>query len=309
MSTSNTDLLVVGSVAYDTVETPTTTAERILGGSGSFFSVAASYFCNPGVVAVVGDDFDPAHEALLRDAGVDLTGLQHEPGDTFFWRGRYDDNLMSRTSLVTELGVFADFRPHIPDTYIDTPYLFLANIAPELQLAVLEQVRGASFIGLDTMDFWINGNRDALHKVLRRVDAVFINDEESELLTGHRNVRKAAKDLQAMGPDTVVIKRGEHGAIMFSNQDIFYCPAFPLESVQDPTGAGDSFAGGFMGYLAETRDTRTANLRRAAAVGTVMASFAVEDFSLTGLQAAQRDTIIGRFDALRTLTAIDNLAL
>ncbi len=308
MNTTSTDLLVVGSVAYDTVETPLATAERILGGSGSFFSVAASYFCKPGVVAVVGDDFDPAHEALLRDAGVDLTGLQHEPGETFFWRGRYDADLMSRTSLATDLGVFADFRPHIPDTYVNTPYLFLANIAPELQLSVLEQVSGASFIGLDTMDFWINGSRDALNKVLRRVDAVFINDEESQLLTGHQNVCKAARDLQAMGPDTVVIKRGEHGAIMFSNQDIFYCPAFPLESVKDPTGAGDSFAGGFMGYLAETRDARTANLRRAAAVGTVMASFAVEDFSLAGLQSAKRDLIIERFDALRTLTSIENLS-
>lgn len=306
---SNVDLLVVGSVAYDTVETPTETAERILGGSGSFFSVSSAHFCDPGVVAVVGDDFESKHEALLRDTGVDLAGLQHEAGATFFWRGRYSKNLITRESLATELGVFAEFRPQVPHGYADVPYLFLANIAPELQLRVLDQVSEPAFIGLDTMDFWINGDIENLKKVIKRVNAIFINDEESELLTGERNVVRAANILHQMGPDVVVIKRGEHGALMFKDDEIFYAPAYPLDSVKDPTGAGDTFAGGFMGYLAAQNDLSSATLKRAMLVGTVMASFAVQDFSLDGLIRADKEAIKTRYNALRRLTATDELAI
>jgi len=303
------DLLVVGSVAYDTVETPTETAERILGGSGSFFSVSSAHFCDPGVVAVVGDDFAAEHEALLRDTGVDLSGLQHETGRTFFWRGRYSENLVSRESLATELGVFAEFRPQVPERYTRVPFLFLANIAPELQLRVLDQVEQPAFIGLDTMDFWINGDFENLKKVMARVNAVFINDEESELCTGERNVTKAAKILHSMGPEVVVIKRGEHGALMFTKGDVFYAPAFPLDNVKDPTGAGDTFAGGFMGYLASKNDLSKATMRQAMLVGTVMASFAVQDFSLDGLIRAEKKEILKRYEALRKLTATEPLSL
>ena len=303
------DLLVVGSVAYDTVETPTAVAERILGGSGSFFSVSSAHFCDPGVVAVVGDDFAAEHEALLRDTGVDLAGLQHEAGPTFFWRGRYSENMISRESLATELGVFADFRPQVPERYTQVPFLFLANIAPELQLRVLDQVQQPAFIGLDTMDFWINGDFENLKKVMARVNAVFINDEEAELCTGERNVTKAARILHEMGPEVVVIKRGEHGALMFTKDDVFYAPAFPLDEVKDPTGAGDTFAGGFMGYVAAMNNLNNETLRRAMLVGTVMASFAVQDFSLDGLIRANKEQIEARYQALRNLTATDDLSL
>ena len=257
---------------------------------------------------MVGDDFAAEHEALLRDTGVDLSGLQHEAGPTFFWRGRYSKNMISRESLVTELGVFADFRPQVPELYTKVPFLFLANIAPELQLRVLDQVQEPAFIGLDTMDFWINGDFDNLKKVMGRVNAVFINDEEAELCTGERNVTKAARILHDMGPEVVVIKRGEHGALMFTKDDVFYAPAIPLDEVKDPTGAGDTFAGGFMGYLASKNDLSNATMRRAMLVGTVMASFAVQDFSLDGLIRADKQEIEKRYEALRNLTRTGTLS-
>jgi len=308
---SNLDiqLVVVGSVAYDTIETPVEVAERILGGSASFFSTSASYFSKTGLVAVVGGDFDPTHESLLRDSGVDLRGLQYEDGPTFFWHGRYTKNLLSRESLSTQLGVFADFHPQLPDPYTNVPYLFLANIAPDLQASVLDQVPEETFVGLDTMDFWINGNRDALLRVLARVNAVFINDEESELLTGERNVLKAARLLQETGPEIVVIKRGEHGALMFARDEIFFAPAVPLESVLDPTGAGDTFAGGLMGFLAATNDVSNDNLKRAALVGTVMASFAVSAFSLGGIVNLDKSAIKERYVELQALTRCGDFVL
>ena len=298
------DLLVIGSVAYDTVETPKAKAEWVMGGSASFFSTAAARFCRPVVVAVVGEDYKDEHLARLEGAGVDLSGLQRVPGETFFWHGRYGKDFISRDTLTTKLGVFSDFDPVVPEALRRVPYLFLANIAPHLQLQVLDQIERPRFVGLDTMNLWIDTALDDLHRVLAKVDALFVNDEEAEQLTGHRSVLLAARALQAMGPKVVVIKRGEHGALTFAGEDIFFAPAYPLEDVHDPTGAGDTYAGGFMGFLASTDDASFENLRRASVIGTLMASFCVEGFSLDGLDRAELGTVWQRYEDLRRLTAI-----
>jgi sugar/nucleoside kinase (ribokinase family) len=304
-ATPSPDLLVIGSVAYDTVETPKASAERIMGGSASFFSTAAARFCRPVVVAVVGDDYEDEHLARLERAGVDLQGLKRVPGKTFFWHGRYGKDFISRDTLTTELGVFEEFDPVVPEALKRVPYLFLANIAPHLQLQVLDQLERPRFVGLDTMNLWIDIARDDLHRVLSRVDALFVNDEEAEQLTGFRSVLRAARALQDMGPRVVVIKRGEHGALTFAGDDVFFAPAYPLEDVHDPTGAGDTYAGGFMGFLASSGDTSVSNLRQASVVGTLMASFCVEGFSLDGLDRAELPEVWKRYEELRKLTAID----
>lgn len=303
------DLLIVGSVAYDTVETPAHTAERVLGGSASFIGATAAAWCRPGVVAVVGDDFRDEDVAFLRRAGVALDGLQQRAGKTFFWAGRYDRHLISRDTLATELGVFADFEPEIPAAWRSAPFVFLGNIAPSLQLRVLDQVEAPRFVGLDTMNFWIEGARSELDEVIARVDGLFCNDEEAELLTGHRSVLQAGRALQARGPRLVVIKRGEHGSLTFAGDDLFFAPAYPLEEVQDPTGAGDTFAGGFMARLAAGDGEGPVTLRAAAVLGTIMASFCVEGFSVDGLRAASPERVAERIAMLAQLVSQDGLRM
>ena len=300
-------LLVVGSVAFDTVETHAGRREDVLGGSATFFSTAASFFSPVRLVAVVGEDFPEHHVAELEGRGVDTSGLQRQAGKTFRWEGRYDD-LNEATTLDTQLNVFEHFKPELPAGFESSDYVFLANIDPVLQGQVLDQVRAPRLVALDTMNFWIEdiipGKRAALESVISRVDLLFVNDKEAELLSGEANVVKAAQRIREMGPATVVIKRGEFGALMFSSDGIFAVPAMPLESVVDPTGAGDSFAGGFMGFLAASGRVDAEGIRRAAVAGSVTASFAVQDFSLDRLKTLDKGQISERYNAFRDLVRI-----
>lgn len=298
------DLLVVGSVALDTVETAEQRRADILGGSASFTSVAASRFASTGIVAVVGDDFPGEHVELLRGQGVDTTGLETTPGRTFRWSGRYHTDMNQRDTLSTELGVFEAFEPKLPAASRNAPVLFLGNIHPALQGRVLDQMSAEAFVGLDTMNFWIEGTPDALRAVLSRVDVLLINDEEARLLSGEGGLREAAAAIRAMGPRHLVIKRGEYGALLFGDDELFWVPALLLDSVTDPTGAGDSFAGGFMGYLAgQPRRDRQA-LREAMVHGTVVASFTVQGFSLEGLLAARPEVYERRRQELLSMTQL-----
>jgi sugar/nucleoside kinase (ribokinase family) len=303
------DLVVVGSVAYDSVETKWGKRDNVLGGAATFFSVAASHFTRPGLVGVVGDDFRQEDVALMERCGVDLAGLERTAGRTFRWGGVYHDDMNGRDTLFTELNVFEAFEPKLPSAYQNSQFLFLANIHPSLQSAVLEQVDNPRFVGLDTMNLWIDISRNELVNVLERVDALFVNDEEARQLTGKHNLREAAAAIREMGPSIAVIKRGEYGAIVFSEDDIFIMPAFLLERVVDPTGAGDTFAGGFMGHLAKTQDLTPTNLRRAAVVGSVMASFCVEGFSLDTLEGVSMDDVTRRYREFIELTSFEGLRL
>jgi sugar/nucleoside kinase (ribokinase family) len=300
------ELLVVGSVALDTVETPFGKVQEVLGGSATFFSYAASFLTPVRLVATVGQDFPEQHVKLLRDRGVDVRGLRVASGKTFRWTGAYGYDLNEAKTLDTQLNVFADFRPELDDTQARTPYLFLANIDPALQLAVLEQMRTRpKLVALDTMNFWIQGKREALVRVLREVDVVTINDGEARQLADEPNLIKAARKIAALGPRTVVIKRGEYGALLLDDGAFFVVPAFPLESVFDPTGAGDTFAGGFMGYLAFRDRTDAATMRRAMVYGSVMASFTVEDFSLNRLARLDTRDIDRRYKEFEDLIRLE----
>jgi sugar/nucleoside kinase (ribokinase family) len=294
-------LLVVGSVALDTVETSTDRREEILGGAACFSCCAASFFTPSRLVGVVGTDFPAAHEEFLRGRGIDLSGLERAPGRTFRWAGRYAADFNTRTTLDTQLNVFETFKPKLPAAWTETPFVFLANIDPVLQLGVLEQVRKPRFSACDTMNFWIGGKRSDLLRVLERVDMLLLNDEEARQLSGCSSLPAAAKAISAMGPKAVVVKRGDAGALLFQGGDVFAAPAFPLDNVVDPTGAGDSFAGGFMGHLAATGDTRPGSVRSALVAGTVLASFCVEDFSLDRFRALDVAQIRGRIAAYAEL--------
>ncbi|MDP3936959.1 MAG: PfkB family carbohydrate kinase [Deltaproteobacteria bacterium] len=300
-------LLVVGSIAYDSVETPFGRVEDALGGAAAHFSSAASFFTKIQMVGVVGDDYDLAHLDFLRDRGVDLEGVTRAVGKTFRWKGRYGYNLNEAETLDTQLGVFADFKPDLPPAYRQAPYVFLANIHPELQLYVLKQAQNPKLIAMDTMNFWIEGERTALEKTLAAVDMVVINEGEVRQLSGEYNLIKAARALLSYGPSRLIVKRGEYGALMFTKDHIFASPAYPLESVFDPTGAGDSFAGGVMGHLSRSGDLSNANLRQAIVVGSVMASFHVEDFSMDRNKRLRQAEIHQRFQAFRDLTRFDDL--
>jgi sugar/nucleoside kinase (ribokinase family) len=278
------ELLVVGSVALDSVETPFGKVREALGGSATFFSYAASFLTAVRLVATVGQDFPQEHVKLLRERGVDVHGLRVADGKTFRWTGAYGYDLNEARTLDTQLNVFADFRPELDEAQARSPYLFLANIDPELQRTVLGQMRTRPrLVALDTMNFWIQGKREALLRVLREVDVVTINDGEARQLAEEPNLIKAARRIAALGPRTVVVKRGEYGALLLDDGAFFVVPAYPLEAVFDPTGAGDTFAGGFMGYIAARDRTDGATVRRAMVYGSVMASFTVEDFSLNRL--------------------------
>jgi sugar/nucleoside kinase (ribokinase family) len=300
------DLLVVGSVALDTVETPFGKVQEALGGSATYFAYAASFFAPVRLVGAVGEDFPADHVALLRERGVDVSGLRTSHGRTFRWTGEYGYDLNEARTLDTQLNVFADFRPALDDRMRKAPYLFLANIDPELQLDVVRQMaERPKLIALDTMNFWIQGKREALRRVLTEVDVVTINDAEARQLAQEPNLVKAARAIEAMGPSVVVVKRGEYGALMVTNGAFFIVPAYPLETVYDPTGAGDTFAGGFMGYLAGQERLDRATMRRAMVYGSVIASFTVEDFSLNRLKRLSLPEVEERCAEFHDLVRLD----
>jgi sugar/nucleoside kinase (ribokinase family) len=300
------ELLVVGSVALDSVETPFGKVDEVLGGSATYFSYAASFFTQVRLVAIVGEDFPEAHVRLLKDRTVDVAGLHTTKGRTFRWQGQYGFDLNEAKTLDTQLNVLAEFRPRLDDRLRQTPFLFLANIDPELQLDVLGQMSTRPrLVALDTMNFWINGKREALLRVLKEVDVVTVNDGEARQLAGEPNLVRAARAIGAMGPRVVVVKRGEYGALMMAGGSFFIVPAYPLDSVFDPTGAGDTFAGGFMGYLAAQDRTDPATMRRAIVYGSVMASFTVEDFSLNRLMRLRPAELAERYASFHDLVRLE----
>ena len=298
-------LVVVGSVALDTVETPRGRAQDVLGGAALYFSLAASFFAPVRMVGVVGADFPRGTLDELRQRGIDLAGVEEAAGPTFRWTGRYHEDVNVRDTLHLDLGVFANFRPKLPEAYRDSQYVFLANIDPVLQASVLDQLHAPGVIGCDTMNHWIVESRPALSALLERVGILVINDEEARLLSGEHNVVRAAAKILAMGPKAVLIKRGEYGVIQFAGGSVFAVPAFPLEEVTDPTGAGDCFAGGFMGELARSGDTSPASLRRAIVYGSVMGSFVVEDFGPRRLLQLTPEEVEHRYRQFVSLTDID----
>jgi sugar/nucleoside kinase (ribokinase family) len=303
-------MVVVGSVAYDGVETPHGKVDRMLGGACTYIALSASFFTAPKIVAVVGDDFEPKDYDLLASRGIDLTGLQRVPGKTFFWAGVYSADMNERQTLATELNVFADFDPKLPESYRNAPYLLLGNIQPALQRAVKSQMNGTpKLVGGDTMNYWIADYRKELLATIAEWDFLLINDGEARMLSGEHNLRKAAARIQAMGPSLLVIKRGEHGAILWHSDKHFMVPGYLLEDVFDPTGAGDCFAGGFMGYLASKGvdlargDVDSKTLRHAVIYGSVMGSFCCERFGVERFRTLTREEIDGRFAEFKEFTA------
>jgi sugar/nucleoside kinase (ribokinase family) len=301
-------LLVVGSVAFDTVRTPFGEATEVLGGSATYFSTAASFFTDVDLIAVVGEDFPDEHVAFLKSRGIDVSGLERRSGKTFRWQGEYTYQLNEAHTLDTQLNVLESFRPKIPDHYRTPDLLFLGNIDPELQMDVLNQVERPRIVACDTMNFWIHGKREALWNVLEKIDVLVINDGEARELAQDFSLVKVAKDVLARGPKYFIIKRGEYGVLMFHEKGVFGAPAFPLEMVKDPTGAGDTFAGGFMGHLSSTGDFSDIGLRRAIIFGSVMASFTVEGFSLDRLRQLEYQDIESRFRDFKRLTHFEDLS-
>jgi len=300
-------ILVVGSVAFDSVKTPFGEAEEILGGSATYFSVAASYFAPVRVVAVVGTDFGDKHVEIFRKHKIDIEGLTRTAGKTFRWKGEYGYDLNEARTLDTQLNVFETFKPVIPEQYRSSEYVFLGNIDPELQLSVLEQIKRPRVVACDSMNFWIKGRLDAVKRTIEHVDILIINDAETRMLADEPNLVRAANKVLAMGPQTLIVKRGEYGVLMFNGKSIFGAPAFPLEDVFDPTGAGDSFAGGFMGALAHAGDVNERVFRRGIVFGSVMASFNVEQFSLNRLTNLTRAEVDERFRQFKALTHFEEL--
>jgi len=292
----------VGSVALDSVETPYGMVDNALGGSAVYFSVSASYFADVGVVAVIGHDFPEDHLNFLKSKRIDLRGLKRESGLTFHWKGRYSGDLNEAETIDTQLNVFEDFSPYIPEEYRESSFVFLANIDPELQLNVLEQVKRPKLTICDTMNFWIEGKLEQLKEIIKRVDILIINEGEVRQLSRETNLIKAYQKISSCGPKVLVIKQGSYGALLFTPSSVFSAPAYPLEELSDPTGAGDCFAGGFVGYLAKSQDTAEGELRKAVIYGSVMASFNVEDFSLGRLKTLTIDEIEKRFESFKKLT-------
>lgn len=299
-------VLVVGSVAYDGIEAPSGKVDRTLGGSATYISLTSRLLTQPvRLVGTVGYDFDDRDHRILKDKGIDLEGFRvDDSGRTFFWKGRYHDNMNNRDTLDTQLNVFEHFDPVIPEVYKGSRIVCLGNIAPELQLKVLNQVNQSRLIVCDTMNFWISGAREALEEVISRVNVLIINDEEARELTGETNLLKCASLIRAKGPQYLIIKKGEHGAHLYSEQTVFSAPAFPLSTIIDPTGAGDSFMGGFAGWLSWSDKVNEENLRRAVIYGSVMASFCVEKFGVERLKEISRFDIDRRYDDFRKLSLI-----
>jgi sugar/nucleoside kinase (ribokinase family) len=295
-------VLAVGSMAFDSVETPFGKAEEVLGGSATYFSTAASFFTTVNLVAVVGEDFPEEHIEFLQERKVNTDGITRTSGKTFRWKGSYGYDLNEATTLDTQLNVLADFDPQLPEHYCDADYVFLGNIDPELQLNVLKQVVRPKVVACDSMNFWIEGKREALLKTLKYVDILLINEAEVRQLAQEPNMVKAAHKVLAMGPSTLVVKQGEYGAVMFTPHSVFSAPAYPLEAVFDPTGAGDSFAGGFMGYLSSSNNLSDEALRQAIVFGSVMASFNVEEFSLERMRTLDIGQVRDRYRKFQLLT-------
>ncbi len=303
---------MVGSVAFDTLKTPYGERQKILGGAATYFSLSASYFTDVRVVAVVGEDFTPENEAVMNKRGIDTRGIQHAKGKTFHWTGEYSENVNEAKTLNTELNVFETFKPSIPAEYHDSDFLFLANIDPVLQTRVRDAMQNVQLVGGDTMNYWITGHRQNLDKMLKRVDVLLINDGEAKMLAGDNSLPRAARKVMEMGPRALVIKHGEYGATIFfrdhefgAGDHPFRAPAMPIDEVRDPTGAGDSFAGGFMGYVASQGEVNRRVLRHAMFYGSVMGSFAVERFGTERLQSLSREEIDERFNIFRELTHLD----
>ncbi|MBU0580529.1 MAG: sugar kinase [Candidatus Margulisbacteria bacterium] len=302
-------VLIVGSTALDSVKTPFGDYENILGGSAIHASVSASFFAPVNIVGVVGDDFPKEHIEMLHAHKIDTTGLQIiKGGKTFHWKGYYEKEMNHAHTIDTQLNVFADFKPTIPNSYKKTPFIFLANIDPDLQLSVLEQMEKPKLTLLDSMNLWIDIKKDQLTKVMSKVDVVLLNEGEIRQYTGISNLIKAAQEIQKLGMKTLIIKKGEHGALMFNKDKIFATSSFPVSSVKDPTGAGDSFAGGFIGYLAKTGDISEKNMRQAVIVGTTMASYIVEDFSCNRFLKLKKEDITQRFSKLQNLCQFEKLS-
>lgn len=298
-------LVTVGTVAFDSIETPYGKADRIVGGAATYISIAASYLTKDiQLVSVVGDDFPDEEMKYMRKRGIDLTGLDIKQGKkSFFWAGKYHDNMNSRDTLTTELNVLADFNPRLPAHYKDAKYVMLGNLTPEVQMSVIKQMKKKpKLIALDTMNFWMDVAMPALKKVIKKVDVLTINDEEARQLSGEYSLVKAAKVIHKMGPKVLVIKKGEHGALLFMDGKMFYAPAMPLAEVFDPTGAGDTFAGGFMGYVASTGKLNFENFKRAMIYGSAMASFCVEEFGITKLKKLKKSDINRRLKEFQKLT-------
>jgi sugar/nucleoside kinase (ribokinase family) len=298
-------LLVVGSVAFDSIATPHGKVENALGGAATYFSVSASWFAPVRVVGVVGDDFGEAELRVFAQRAIDTSGLERAAGRTFRWSGEYAGAMNEAKTLATELNVFEQFAPKIPAAYLESEYVFLGNIHPALQLHVREQLPQARVVGLDSMNYWIEGAPEELRRVLARVDILVINETEARMLSGETNLRRAAEAVRGLGPRILVIKRGEYGASLYTEGSVFAAPGYPLDVVKDPTGAGDTFAGGFMGYLAQTGDLSENSLRRGVIYGSVMASFAVEEFGLGRLLRLDPGQIAARFRDFKNLTYFD----
>ncbi|EYF07897.1 PfkB family carbohydrate kinase [Chondromyces apiculatus] len=299
--TSASPILIIGSMAFDDLELPTGSAHNVVGGSATYSAFAASVFAPVRVVAVVGDDFPEEMLGTMRGRGIDVDGVERASGKTFRWAGRYDTDLIHRTTLDTQLNVFASFNPKLPELYRDTPFVLLGNNHPALQLDVLEQTRAPLFVVADTMNFWISGEPQILASMLRRIDTLVVNDEEARQLSGIYNIRRAARDILTRGPRRVIIKRGEHGALLFDEDGIFAAPGFPLEDVIDPTGAGDSFAGGLLGYLSNQQQISALSLRRAMLHATATASFCVEAVGTQRIATITREDVAQRVDQIRSL--------
>ena len=297
-------ILVVGSVALDTIKTPFGRAKDVLGGSATYFSISARFFNTVNLVAVVGRDFPSKHVTFLRNKGIDMCGLVIKDGKTFRWEGEYGLDFSDPRTISTELNVFAKFDPKIPPEYENSEYVFLANIDPELQNRVLKQMKKPRLVACDTMNYWIRNKRKDLLKLLKKVDIFLLNEGEAKELTGERNLVKAAKSTLRFGPKKVVIKKGEHGSLQFSSDSVFSTPAYLLETIFDPTGAGDTFAGGLMGYLSTCKAMNQTNLRKAIIYGTIMATFAVEDFSLKRLGSVTKNEVIKRYKQFMKLTQV-----
>ena len=300
-------IVVVGSVALDSVKTPFGEVEEVLGGSATYFSTSASFFADVKLVAVVGEDFPDRHVKFLKSRSIDLSGLQQRPGKTFRWKGKYGYDLNEAITLDTKLNVFENFTPLIPEEYKNADYVFLANIDPELQSKVLSAVENPKLVALDTMNFWIEGKPEALKKALGKIDVLIINDGETREFAKEPNIVLAARKILKLGPRMIIVKRGEYGALMFSNNSVFAAPAYPLHSINDPTGAGDTFAGGFLGYIASIDRFDEQAIRQGIIFGSVMASFAVEDFSLNRLISLTMSEIRERFKEFKKLSHFDDL--
>ena len=301
-------LLVVGTVAYDTIETPFGKEEMVIGGSGQYIGYAASYFINDiKIVSIIGDDYRDEELSDMRNRGMNLEGVKVvNGGKSFFWAGKYHDDMNGRDTLVTDLNVLADFDPVLPDGYKNCEYVMLGNLTPDIQISVLDQMtERPKLVMLDTMNFWMDVAMDRLREVLKRVDVLTINDEEARQLSGEYALVKAAEEIQKMGPKYLIIKKGEHGALLFHEENVFFAPALPLHQVKDPTGAGDCFAGGFIGYMAKTNDLSFDNMKRGIVHGSAMASFCVEDFSNWNIKKLNQDSIDARLKRFYNLTRFD----